>query len=175
MKLIDCFKDVKFVKKAPILTVGLEVDINYNSDDGTSPIGVVWDLWKKGKYNETIPNQKGEYVYGITHGETAESTAKYFVCVEVSTFDDLPVGLVGRKFPASEYAVFNTTLEIIWTGEFWRTFYRDWLPKSGYSMHETAYRETNAAFSLYPAIEAYSNDFVDVKSVFQVFAPVVKN
>ena len=174
MELMDCFKEVGFVKKDAILTVGLEVDIHYNTDDGTAPIADVWNWWLKGNYANTIPNRQGDYVYGITHSETADSTAKYSVCVEVSSLDDLPVGLVARKFPESEYAVFDTTLEIIWTGEFWRTFYLKWLPNSGYAMHEEAYRETNAAFALYPAIEAYDSNYKDTQSVIQIFAPVVK-
>ena len=175
MELIQCFENVQFMHKKAFYVVGMEVDIHYNSDDGTSPIGGLWQVWGGEKIAEIIPDQTSQgVIYGITHGETADSKAKYFVGVEVSTLNNLPVGLIGRKFESSEFAVFDTTLEIIFTGEFWRTFYSYWLPTSGYAMHEEPFRKVNAAFNKYPAIEVYGKDYEDEQSVMQVYAPVVK-
>ena len=174
MALMDCFKDVTFVKKEELFVIGIEVDINYNTKGGTDPIGDLVDLWNQEQLKEKIPNRVNDLEYGITHGETIENTAKYFLGVEVNELNQVPVGLIGRKFLAADYAVFNTTLEIIWTGEFWRTFYTKWLPSSGYMMREEAFREKNATFSIYPAIEVYDSGFKDEKSILQIYAPVVK-
>jgi len=175
MELMQCFENVQFMHKKAFYVVGMEVDIHYNSDDGTSPIGGLWEAWNNEKIVETIPNQISQgVVYGITHSETADNKAKYFVGVEVSTLDNLPIGLVGRKFESSEFAVFDTTLEIIFTGDFWRIFYSKWLPTSGYAMHEESYRKANAAFNKYPAIEVYSKDYKDEQSIMQVYAPIAK-
>ena len=175
MELMNCFENVRFMHKKAFYVVGMEVDIHYHSNDGTAPIAGLWEMWNGEKIAQTIPNQVSQGVeYGMTHGETTDSRAKYFVGVEVSNLDNLPVGLVGRKFESSEFAGFDTTLEIISTGDFWRTFYSKWLPTSGYAMHEEAYRKTNAAFNKYPAIEVYGKDFKDEQSIMQVYAPVVK-
>jgi len=174
MELMDCFKDVSYVTKDTFFVAGFEVDINYNVENGTDPISNAWEMWNKSGYKTTLPNRAGSGVFGITHSETAESTAKYITCMEVTSLDNLPVGLVGRKFPSSEYAVFKTTLALIWSGEFWRTLFIKWLPQSGYMFQESIFREIYSAFSLYPAIEVYDNDWANTESIMYVYAPVTK-
>ena len=176
MELMDCFKDenVKFISKDAFFVAGLETDINYNEKDGTSPIGVVWGIWNNEKLSESIPDRTGDCTYGMTHSETTDGAAKYTVCVEVSTLDNLPVGLIGRKFEASDYAVFQTTLEILWTGMFWKTFYTKWLPESGYAMHDDQFRKEFPAFNKFSDIEVYDKDFCGEKSIIHIYAPVIK-
>ncbi|MCL2603063.1 MAG: AraC family transcriptional regulator [Defluviitaleaceae bacterium] len=174
MELMQCFENVRFMHKKAFYVVGMEVDIHYNSDDGTAPIAGLWETWSGEKVAELIPDQVSQgVVYGMTHSETTDSKAKYFVGVEVSTLDNLPVGLVGRKFEASEYAVFDTTLEIIFTGKFWRTFYAKWLPESGYAIHEE-HNDLLDAFRKYPAIEVYPKGWENEQSIMQAYAPVIK-
>jgi len=174
MELMQCFENVNFMHKEAFFVAGMEVDIHYNSDDGTAPIAGLWETWHGEKIEKSIPNQVSQgVVYGMTHSETPDNRGKYFVGVEVSSLDNLPVGLIGRKLPASEFAVFDTTLEIIFTGMFWRSFYAEWLPKSGYAIHE----EHNGlldAFRKYPAIEVYDKGWENEQSVMQAYAPVVK-
>jgi len=110
----------------------------------------------------------------MTHSEVADGTAKYMVCVEVSTLDNLPAGLVGRKFEASDYAVFKTTLAFLWTGDFWRTFFTKWLPESEYTLRDEQFRGDFPAFNQYPDIEVYNKDFKDEKSDLYIYAPVRK-
>jgi AraC family transcriptional regulator len=174
MELMDCFEKVGFVRKEAFYVVGLEVDINYNTSEGTDPIGGLWERWSSENIEQTIPDQVApDTVYGLTHSEIANNTAKYMVGVEVGTLDNLPVGLVARKFDACDYAVFNTTLEILWTGEFWRTFYAKWLPSSGYALPDSQIRETYPTFNKYPDLEVYRKDCGE-GDVFQIYAPVVK-
>ena len=128
MELMQCFENVRFMRKDAFFVAGLEVDIHYNSDEGTAPIGGLWGMWHGENIGDKLPDKVSDkvskgVVFGITHSETDDGRAKYFVGVEVSTLDNLPPGIIGRKFEASEFAVFDTTLEIIWTGDFWRTFY----------------------------------------------------
>ena len=179
MELMQSFENVQFMHKKAFYVAGMEVDIHYNSDDGTSPIGGLWETWngeKTGeKMTECIPDQTAQgTVYGITHSETSDNKAKYFVGVEVTTLDNLPAGLVGRKFEASEFAVFDTTLATIFTGDFWRKFYSHWLPKSGYKAHDEQHGKTHTIFNKYPAIEVYGKDYKNEQSVMQVYAPVTK-
>ena len=175
MELMQCFENVRFMHKDAFYVVGLECDIHYNSDEGTAPIGGLWDAWKKMNMAQLIPNQVSlGTIYGITHSETAENTAKYMVCVEVDTLENLPAGFVARMFEASERAVFDTTLAIIWTGDFWRTFYANWLPNSGYALHDSQTKESFPTFNKHPDIEVYPKDWKDEQSIMQVYAPVVK-
>jgi AraC family transcriptional regulator len=175
MELMECFKTTRFMHKDAFFVAGVEVDINYRAEHGTDPISAAWSLWLEEKFEQKIPDKKEQgVIYGITHSETADDLGKYIVCAEVKTLNNLPVGLVGRRFPASDFAVFDTTLEIIWTGAFWRTFYTTWLPQSGYSLPDEALHESYCTFSRYPAIEVYGQDFKDNKSVIQIYAPVVK-
>ncbi len=175
MELMDCFNQVSFIHKEAIFLVGVEVDINLGVAGGTDPIGKAWELWNSENLSQSIPDQTAPGVsFGITHSETIEDTGKYIVCVEVSTLDNLPVGLVGRRFEACDFAVFNTTLEIIWTGDFWRTFYSKWLPASDYDLPDEPLHKNYATFNRYPAIEVYGPDWKDVKSIMQIYAPIVK-
>jgi AraC family transcriptional regulator len=175
MELMECFENVRFIHKDSFLVAGLETDINYHTEGGTDPIGGLWKSWNDGNLTKLIPDQTTPGItLGITCNETAEDTGKYIVCTEVSNLNNLPVGLVGRRFNACDYAVFNTTLAIIWTGEFWRTFYAKWLPSSGYKLPDTALHQGYATFNQYPAIEVYNMNHKDEKSILQIYAPVVK-
>ena len=175
MELMECFENVRFIQKDSFFVAGLEVDIHYNSEDGTSPIGDVWKIWKEEKLWLSIPDQVSTdgTVYGLTHSENAENKAKYMVCVEVSSLSNLPVGLVGRKFPSCERAVFDTTLNIIWNS-FWRAFYAKWLPNSGYALPDSQLKKAYPTFTKHPDIEVYPGDWKDEQSIMQIYAPVVK-
>jgi len=175
MELMQCFENVRFMQKKAFFVAGMEIDIHYNSDDGTAPIGVLWEMWKAEKTAELIPDQISPgTIYGITCNETADNTAKYLVCVEVSTLDNLPVGLIGRRFESSERAIFDITLPILHTGDFWRTFYTKWLPDSGYTLHDKQIKESYPTFNTHPDIEVYPKDWKDEQSIMQIYAPVVK-
>jgi len=174
MEMMECFKNVRFVHKSDFYVVGIEVDIHYNTGEGTAPIGGAWELWAKENINTTIPDRTSENVYGITHGETPDATAKYAIAAEVSTLANLPVGLIGRKFPASEYAVFQTTLKEVLEGGFWHQFHTLWRPASGYGIHEEQFRKDWPTSTLYPNFEVYDSSFKGEDSLIKLYAPVVK-
>ena len=176
MELMDCFKNVRFINKPDYYVVGFEADINYNSDEGTNPIIGVWEKLNAPGARNMIKDKCHDGTYGITHSETSDGLAKYIACVEVSTLANLPPGFVGRKFEASEYAIFDTTLEIIWTGMFYKTLYAKWLPDSGYKYREDpgSGKYEWAPFIKYPAIEVYPEDWEGTKSLMHVYIPVVK-
>ena len=175
MEIMNCFEKVRFMHKDAFYVTGLEVDIHYNTEDGTFPIGGLWQRWNAENIEQLIPNRVSpNAVYGMTHSETADNTGKYFIGVEVDTLDNLPIGLVGRRFEASDFAIFDTTLAIIESGDFWRTFYAKWLPESGYTQPDESLHKTYCTFNKYPAIEVYTNeDKGDEQAVMQIYAPVV--
>jgi AraC family transcriptional regulator len=176
MELMDCFKKVRFIKKGDYFVVGFESEINYNNEGGTDPISGVWEKLNADGVVDMIPDKCFDGTYGITHSETSDGIAKYIGCAEVSTLANIPAGFVGRRFEASEYAVFDTTLEIIWTGMFYKTLYTKWLPDSEYKYRETpgsSFYEW-APFVKYPVIEVYPKGWKDTKSLMHIFVPVVK-
>jgi predicted transcriptional regulator YdeE len=83
---------------------------------------------------------------------------------------NLPVGLVGRKFPACKRAVFNTTLNTIWSDEFWHTFYAKWLHASGYTLPDSQLKEICSTFEKHPDLEIYPDDWKDENSIMQIYA-----
>jgi len=184
MEIMDCFKaeNVNFVRRDAFFVAGLEVDINYNSEEGTAPIGGAWDEWSSGSLEDKITDRVNDATYGMTHSETIDGTAKYMVCAEVSTLDNLPVGLVGRRFEASDYAVFKTVMKDL--DKFWRAFHTKWLPESGYVLHEHKAGEDYSAkrnwpsFSKYPDIEVYDKNieynWESDDSILYIQAPVIK-
>ena len=174
MELMDCFKNVSFFKKEAYFVVGFEAELNYSIEGGTDPIGGVWD--RLNADSDKIPDKSFDGTYGITHSEISDGLAKYIACVEVSTLVNMPSGFVGRKFEASEYAIFDTTLEIIWTGMFYQTLYAKWLPYSGYKYRESPVSSIYewAPFVKYPAIEVYPKGWEDTKSLMHVYIPIMK-
>lgn len=176
MELMDCFKNVRFIKKDDIFVVGFETEINYNIEGGTDSIGGVWEKLKATGVADSINDRIFDGTYGITYGETSDGMAKYIAGIEVSTLANMLPGFVGRKFEASEYAVFDTTLEIIWEGMFYKTLHEKWLPDSGYKYRENpadGFYEW-APFINYPAIEVYPKDMKDTRSLMHIYVPVVK-
>ena len=172
------FDNVRIEHKEKIYVVGIECDIDYNAKDGTNPIGDLWTKWNEEilitKFANRIENS-GKHIneLGITHGETADGTAKYMIGVYVESADDVPDGMVCREFPASDYAVFSATLEQIWTGKVWWTFYHHWLPNSGYTMQDKQFRNYPTSTE-YPIIELYDENSGGVKGTVHLYAPVRK-
>lgn len=75
---------------------------------------------------------------------------------------------------ACDFAVFDTTIKIIASGDFCRAFYSKWLPQSEYHLPDESLHEHYCTFNRYPYIEVYYKDFEVDKSILQIYAPVVK-
>jgi AraC-like DNA-binding protein/predicted transcriptional regulator YdeE len=168
------FNNVRIEHKEELCVVGIECNIHYNSGEGTAPIGGLWDKWFSANYLEQIKNRIDATVLGITYGESADGAAKYLIGAAVASSDDVPPDMVCRTFPASGYAVFSATLEQIWTGNVWRTFYHHWLPQSGYTMPDKQLREHFPTATEYPGIELYDEQFCGPESLVHLYAPVRK-
>lgn len=91
------------------------------------------------------------------------------IAVEVSTLDNLPVGYLGRKFEACEYAVFDCTLDDVTSGRFWHHFYTVFLKETNLSQPEAITTIRGNTFpSRHPYFEVYGK-------TFQIYAPIIKN
>jgi len=173
MDLKQSFDNVQFITKESFLVVGIETDINYNI--GTDNIGDLYDQWNNGKLVELIPDQVNFPVeYGMTHESGEDDTAKYMIGVEVSTLDNLPSGFIARRFDSCEYAVFDTTLGMETSGEFWRYFFKTWLCEQDLEQPQTVYTKNKNVFSRLPSFEVYDADFKDETSRIKIYAPILR-
>jgi len=69
-----------------------------------------------------------EYVPNLTD----ESQFGYIACVEVSSLDEVPEGMVGQVVTSNKYAVFTHKGPVDRLGDTYEYIYSTWLPKSGY-------------------------------------------
>lgn len=173
MELHKVFEKVEFVKKDSFLVVGIETDINYHSSNGTASIADLYKQWGNEKLIETIPDQIHDHLYyGMTHSETENDTAKYMVGVEVSTLENIPVGLIGRRFEAVEYAVFDCTLEDETSGRFFQYFFKCFLKENNLSLPDAVFTKNGNTYSRYPLFEVYDKNFKDKKDRILIYAPI---
>lgn len=177
MDLKSVFENVRFVRKDSFLVVGIEADINYcGIGKGTGYISDLYERWNTEKLMERIPDQVNDSLtYGMTHESNEDDTAKYMVAVEVSTLEHLPAGLIGRRFEACEYAVFECTLEDETSGRFFRYFFSTWLKEQGLRQPDSVDTALGNTFSKYPTFEVYDRDFVDESSKIEIYVPVARN
>ncbi len=176
MDLKNVFDNVRFVKKDSFLVVGIETDINYNGiGKGTDYISDLYDRWNTEKLIEKIPDQVNDLLtYGMTHESNADDTAKYIIAVEVSSLEHLPAGLIGRRFEACEYAVFECTLEEETSGRFFQYFFSTWLKEQGLSQPDSVHTALGNTFSRYPTFEVYDKNFVDESSKIEIYIPITR-
>ena len=173
MDLKHCFENVKFITKESFLVVGIETDIDYNL--GTNNIGNLYDKWNNENLVELIPDQINyPVVYGMTHESDENDTAKYMICVEVSTLKNLPSGFIARKFDTCEYAVFETTLDMETSGEFWRYFYKTWLSEQNLKQPQSICTKNKNIYTKLPNFEIYDSNFKDYTSKIQIYAPIIR-
>ena len=173
MDLKHCFENVKFIRKESFLVVGIETDIDYNL--GTNNIGNLYDKWNNENLVELIPDQINyPVVYGMTHESDENDTAKYMICVEVSTLKNLPSGFIARKFDTCEYAVFETTLDMETSGEFWRYFYKTWLSEQNLKQPQSICTKNKNIYTKLPNFEVYDVNFKDETSKIQIYAPIIR-
>lgn len=175
MELHKVFEKVHFVKKDAFFVIGIETEINYNNSNGTASIGGLYERWNNESLMKKIPNQVNDTLtYGMTHEEKEDDTAKYIVAVEVSTLENLPVGFIGRRFEACEYAVFECTLEDELSGRFFQYFFKTFLNEQGLSQPDAVTTKNGNTYSRYPLFEVYDKHFVNESSNIQIFAPILR-
>ncbi|WP_026477387.1 AraC family transcriptional regulator [Alkaliphilus transvaalensis] len=173
MELKKVFEKVQFVKKDSFFVIGIETDINYHSSEGTQGISDLYKQWENENLIENIPNQVHDQLcYGMTHSETENDTAKYIVAVEVSTLENIPTGLIGRRFDATEYAVFDCTLEDETSGKFFQYFFKTFLKENNLSLPDAVITKNGNTYSRYPLFEVYNRHFKNKTDPIQIYAPI---
>ena len=141
--------DVKYITMPEMLVIGPEIFTTVEINKKDYAIPKFWeDMNKKNIYNQ-IPNQKNmNRCFGICIcDEKRPDGFIYQIALEVTTLDQIPSGMTGRRIAPARYAVFTAkgkAPQAIW--ETLDYIYGKWLP----SGHE----RTNA-----PDFELYDNRF----------------
>lgn len=125
----------------------------------------IWDVFMK--RIKDIPNVLNPTVnYAVEfYGTEFMSESKWFYmpCVEVSSFDEIPMIMVAKSIPAARYAVFKHVGIVSGIPDLYSRIYKEWLPSSDFEL----------AFDF--DMELYDERFTemdDPESVMEIYIPV---
>lgn len=117
--------------------VGLHAKFLHGLSPETNAGSVIGKLWHEFSSLEgDVPNRvEGGPCFGVIWGEPDESRSHpdelhYLACVEVTSFDDVPEGMISRAIPESVFAAVTHRGSMDRIAETIRPLYRDWLPGS---------------------------------------------
>ena len=135
----------------------------YSNDD--LDLKVLWSAFRP--YKDSIKNRVGNDAFGIyeEYTESEDSTGFTYVCsVAVSSFADIPEGMVARTLEAQIYARFDHKGPIAQLNDTLKYIWGSWLPKSAYEYVEK------------PDFELYSQGFNDSDpgNILQIYIPIRK-
>lgn len=109
------------------------IGITYYGNNDQGQIPKLWDTY--GKMFRQIKNCVEPWrCAGVeTYEPDFDSTGKWFYTAAaiVTSLDEIPVGLVGKIIPASDYAVFTIQGKLDKLGDTIKSIYKEWLPQSG--------------------------------------------
>jgi predicted transcriptional regulator YdeE len=131
----------KIVKTGEMLLVGFSFygdpfEIGAGWTEGNA-IGRLWQRFMTyiASYPERIKHVKNPHLGYEVHLETEDTATRgereVFVGMEVAKLEDVPVDVLVKILPPTEYAVFTLEGEQI-VDDWYAVIYEDWLPGSGY-------------------------------------------
>lgn len=145
----------KIVHKDELKVVGMP----YYGNNSKGEISQIWGVFCK-RMNEIKNKTNFEVSYGVCDPEVSEDGKfHYTACVEVSSFEDIPEGMVTKVVPEGRYAVFTYNGPIEKIGEFYKKIYKDWLPNSEYEVE------------IRPDFEYYDKRFCQ-KGELDIYVPI---
>lgn len=127
----------------------------------------IWDVFMK-RIGD-VPNAVNPTVtYALEfYGQEFVTESKWFYmpCVEVSSFDDIPMTMVAKYIPAARYAVFEHIGKVSGIPDLYSRIYKEWLPASNFEL----------AFDF--DFELYDERFTGMDnpdSVMEIYIPVLE-
>lgn len=124
--------------KPELTVVGLQRSFIHALSPDATNMDVIGPLWGELlKRAASVPHRVGHAMYGVifarTPGERSHpDELEYLAGVAVQSASAVPAGLVARKIPAGQFAVFLHRGPIRDIGATIRAIYRVWLPASRY-------------------------------------------
>ncbi len=156
----------KIVDKAEFLVIGPAIKCTIEGEENIKRIPLFWEEEMGKDTLKNVPNVANENTcYGIcTDFESPNFT--YMIAMEVSSLDNIPDDMIGRKIPAATYAVFTAKGPITKAvQDATRYIYSTWLPESGYEHAMTADLE------VYDERSQPDSDTAEV----DIYIPIVKS
>ena len=123
----------EIIMQPAIKVVGIAAQ--YDSADLSLP--KLWSAFRP--YSGKIPNRVGANAFGIyeSYEETEDEVSFVYICsVQVSSFDDIPEGMIARELPEQMYAKFTHRGPVANLEQTLKYIWGSWLPKSKYDYVE---------------------------------------
>lgn len=93
---------MKIVSKNSFKVVGILVESDWRNIH--KKMSEAWGIFKERV--EEIKERKGDYYFDISLA-MEEDLFRQLICVEVSNFNDIPVGMTGKVIPAANYIYYQ--------------------------------------------------------------------
>ncbi len=117
-------------EKGEFKVVGIEIKTNVQECIDNNPHPKLWGDFME-RVGE-IKNRVGEIYYGVSKEiSKQECSFTSMACVEVSSLEDIPEGMVGKTVPASKYAVFEHKGKVEDLTKTYERLYEKDMPKTG--------------------------------------------
>lgn len=133
------FVNYKIVEKDEFKIIGYELRTRCDNGDNMKLIPEFWDkcindgFFRKIAAMPNVVNKEECVSMGMCMDFDGVNTMSYLVCVEASSFEVIPEGMVGKTVPAQRYAVFTAKGPMPDAiQQTWKDIYEKWFPTAGY-------------------------------------------
>lgn len=88
--------------------IGIEIETTNQNGKATEDLGRLWERFFTENISEKIPNKRGNEIYSIYTDYESDYNGKYkaIIGIKVDSLEEIPKGLVGRKFEGGQYQKF---------------------------------------------------------------------
>jgi len=102
------------IKIAPFKVIGISVQTTNQDSQALQDLGKLWTQFFSDGILDKIPNKINQDIYSIYTDYESDYTGKYttIIGLQVSSLDNLPVGLVGREFKGGNFKQFTAKGEM---------------------------------------------------------------
>lgn len=122
----------KLVEKGEFKVVG----IPYYGKNENGEIPKLWGVFNQ-RDGEIKNKTNHEICFGVCDPDMSEDGKfHYTICVEVSSFADIPEGMITKIIPAGKYLVFTHNGPVEEIAGLYRKIYGTWLPNSKYEVEK---------------------------------------
>ncbi|MEZ2414520.1 GyrI-like domain-containing protein [Muriicola sp. E247] len=90
---------------ADFKVIGISIESTNEGEKSIEEMGKLWGKFYSDGISEKIPNKESDDIYSIFTDYESDYTGKYTAIIghKVKSLDDIPDGLVGRKFEGGKY------------------------------------------------------------------------
>lgn len=147
-------------EKESFRVVGISVPTSVQECIENNKIPKLWEDFMK-RLGE-IKNKVNEKIFYGLSLVTGECSFNHIACVEVSSLDGVPEGMVGKEVPKAKYAVWTYKGKMPGLTEAYRWLYEEGMPKSGLKQKKDIW------------LEKYDERFKDDSddSIMEIWIPV---